>query len=78
MGSQHDLKYNNIYPLIGVSLTLIINIGALFWWGGRISLSQDQMLSNQSEMKAVWYQLEKRVGVNELDIRELKTVVSRQ
>ena len=40
-------RIDNFVPLVGMAIALIINIGALFWWGGRLSLNQEFIAQNQ-------------------------------
>ena len=63
-------RYDNIYPFIGFLIGVIINLGGLFWWGGRLDLNQQYIIANQLELKndfKSWkIQAETRIGELEL------------
>ena len=58
-------RVDNIFPAIGLVIAIVVNVGAIFWWGGRNDLKLEQVIENQREQRTMWLQLEGRVGREE-------------
>lgn len=44
-------RVDNLVPIAGLAITLVINVGALFWWGGRVDLKLENMQRTLTEIK---------------------------
>lgn len=71
--SAPSWRFDNIYPLVGLIIALILNLGALFWWGGRIQLSQEIVIANQKQQYEMWLKLETRMGQSEVKIAQAES-----
>lgn len=62
-------RIDNIAPLAGMIVALIVNIGAIFWWGGRTDLKMEQVIVSQADLsrdlKDWKKQVETRLGQEE-------------
>lgn len=64
--NAEELKYNNIVPIIGIIIALVVNVGAIFWWGGTMTQEIKQVIANQMDQKDMWLKIEGRLGKVEL------------
>lgn len=70
---KHELpswRIDNIIPIIGLIIAIVINVGAIFWWGGRTDLKMEQLLVNQTDLSRDlkdWKKnVETRLGMEEI------------
>lgn len=72
-------RIDNFVPLIGLVVALVLNVGTIFWWSGRVSLQLDQVIENQEELSQEFKewkkQAETRIGHNEITVARLKDKV---
>ena len=56
-----DWRIDNTIPIIGLVLALVVNVGAIFWWSGRVDIKLEQVIASQAEQKKMLSSLIDRI-----------------